>query len=250
MPARRPARSVKSKPVRAQFAAERTQHAPARTRLARQLAAGDGDLVAAVEVGQRGVDFRQQADRQDHVGDRARRAAGEVAERHDLRAARAPSARSPVGEIEARLDAVEDVGRARLGQHRLRVARRPAARRVAPGRRALAPCGMRHSAAPVALRRTAAAALRIAAACAPFSATRADDDHGTRRRPSATSVKFGVGQRIAAICDGATIVLAGDVEGEVEIDRIDHVHLGAARPGLAHALVQQRQLVAQVGSRR
>ena len=56
----------------AELAAERAQHAPAGTRFARQLAAGDGALLAAFEVGQRGIDLGQRADRQDHVGDRAR----------------------------------------------------------------------------------------------------------------------------------------------------------------------------------
>ena len=73
--------------VGSELATQRTQHAPAGTRLARQLAAGDRRLLAAVEVGQRRVDFRQQADRQDHVGDGLGRAAGEMAERHDLRRA-------------------------------------------------------------------------------------------------------------------------------------------------------------------
>ena len=88
-----------------------------------QLAGGDRLLLNAIEVGQGGVDFRQRADRQDHVGDGAGRLAGELAERHHLRAAQGPQRELLVGEVQARLDAVDHIGLARLTQHRLRIAR-------------------------------------------------------------------------------------------------------------------------------
>jgi hypothetical protein len=43
-------------------------------------------------------------------------------------------------------------------------------------------------------------------------------------------------------------LLGGHREGDIEIDRIDHMHLGAALDRLAQALVQQRDFMTQVGA--
>ena len=55
-----------------------------------------------------------------------------------------------VGEIQARLDAVDHIGRARVRATSPAHRASPAARPGAPGRRAFAPCGIRHSAALLA----------------------------------------------------------------------------------------------------
>src|SRR3546814_1930724 len=50
------------------------------------------------------------------------------------------------------------------------------------------------------------------------------------------------------VCSSDLDLLAGDVECEIEVDRIDHVHLRTALPGLAHALVQQRHFETQLAA--
>ncbi len=206
-------------------------------------------LLAAFEVGQRRFDFRQRPIGRITSATRAGRLAGEVAEGHDLRRAQRLQRARAVGEVQARLDAVD--------------ARRPrAARPASPAHRApvgstpwrarpsaLAPCGMRHSAAPVAAAKPRAAA-RIAAACGLVLGQRADDDHRAAARPAARrAARPRRARRRAATA--RTMLLAGEVEGEVEIDRIDRrAPSRRACQALRRRWCSSGSFVAQVASRR
>ena len=204
--ARSPARSVKSKPAAPSVAAQRAQHAPAGTRFARQLAAGDGALVA----GRRGWSAWRRFRARQPIGRITSATARVDAHANWLNAttcalATAPaSARRLVGEIQAGLDAVEHVGTARVAQHRLRIARRPAARRrgQADARSRPAGCGRARRWCADAKARAAA---RIALACGAEFRRPRPDDH------DCAALRVAAGRRSAdarrPCCDGATICL-------------------------------------------
>ena len=219
---------------------ERAQHAPAGARIAAQFAGGLAALFAAFEVDQRRLDFRNRTDRQDHVGHASRGIAGVVAERDHARIAQGLQRGMLVGEIQARFQPVRDVGLARIAQHRLRIAR--------GGQHARA----RESERVRALRD--ATDLRVLRGCesgdrpADRSRVRAVFGHAADDHRDVHGIAHvDLAQRVGELRRRHDL-LGGDFEREIEIDRIDHVHLRAAHGRAADAVVQQRHFMAQVGT--
>ena len=239
-PLRMPAYSVKSKPGerRGRCRAHATRASPHALRPAALPPAVKCCTKPSRLVSEPSI-LRQRGDRQDHVGDGARGFARVVAEGDDLRARQRLERERLVGEVEARFDAVDHVGAARIGEHRLRARARPAARRAATGRARSRPAGC-----------------GTASRCSPRRSHARRRGSRWRVRPSsATPPTITTARCAPAMSTPASAVassahrhdrLRRDIEGDIEIDRVDHVHARALALRLAHALVQQRQLMAQV----